>query len=544
MLQELNIKGLAIIKDLKIDLSPHLNIFTGETGAGKTLIISSINLLQGEKVPSSLKGREIKIGANIIGFTREIREYLKEKGLESGKELIIRRVINKKGESKCYVNDFPVKLSVLKEVGKLLFEISSQTEHITLLNIANHRRIIDSFSGVEKDVSVFSKKFNEFKQVQKEIGDFEEKKEEIEEKIKELESELNEIISYNIKKDEEENLRKEYENLEELGKKKEIFSSTKFFFYEQDNSLYEALSKIEEEIESLKGKDVVDLKKRIKKVLLEIEDINERIGKIEESVEFSSDRMKEIQSRLDEIYSLKYKYGDNLVEAVKTREKRLKEIYSLKAKEEKLKIEYQELKDEIFKISKKLSEERKKNSKVFENKVNEELISIGMEDVKFKVKIEEKEISVDGKDKIEFYIKTNPGEEFKPLKEIASGGERSRFLLSIRNAMRRSLTKIIIFDEIDQGLSFSAGKKVGEKLKKVSLNNQIICITHLPAIAIYGERHFAVKKVKGINKTEVIVEELDREKKKEEIARMLLGRIDSKSLKQAERLLNSVRCKV
>ncbi|RLD14638.1 MAG: hypothetical protein DRI22_03055 [Caldiserica bacterium] len=537
MLKSLRIKGLAIIKDLDVEFSNGFNVFTGETGAGKTLIVSGIGLLKGEKVPRSFRGRRIEVIGVLKDVNKDVKEYLKEKGFYD-EEIIMRRVIDEDGNSKCFINDTPCKLGTIKEIGDLIFEITTQNQTLIFSDIQNHRRIIDSFAGISKEVEYLSKIYFRILEIKRKIKNFEEGMQGIDDGIKRIQSEIKEIEEAGIRKGEEEEIRKRIDAVEKVKRKREVINEIKNHLYESESSLYDVLSKLCLELEEIGG--VKDAVKRIKKILVEIEDVNSILGNIKDEFDLTDEEIKQLYERIDHIYSLKYKYGEDPYEYKRRRERELKELLSKKQEYDKMKDNLKRLEKEIKEKADSIHKERIKAKKVFEKNVKEELKSIGMKDVEFLVNIEKRELASTGYDRIEFYIRTVLGEEPKPLREIASGGEKSRILLSIRNAIRGELTRVIIFDEIDQGLSFAAGEKVGRKLKELSRKSQVIAITHLASIGIFADVHFSVRKVKKEKGIEVEVFKLKREERLREFGRMMFGKYDEDVKKQVLKLFKEV----
>jgi DNA repair protein RecN (Recombination protein N) len=556
MLIHLHIKNIALIEELNLDLHKGLNILTGETGAGKSIIIGSINAILGGRVSKELirTGKDRAL-VEIIYSGKHLNSFLKEMSIEPEEngEIIVSREIFLSGRNICKINGALVTVSALKKLGEKLIDIHGQHDNQSLLRTENHIELLDSFSGDEfNDLKIsYSKnreKFlnlkNELENLQKDIG-------EREKKIDILKYQIEEIEMANIEVGEDDSLVKDRSI--QLNAEKIIYSLS---------AAHELLSNGNEP--KIPARDLLDsavyeislienldekyerIKNDIENILYTIDDISDSIRAEKEEMEFDSNSLDEINQRLDLINGLKRKYGSNIEEILKYFEDSKEELNKLENIEEStfnLNQKLIESEKKLLELAYKMHLKREGNAKFIENKIKDELKDLEIKDADFKVDIiyevldEGNNFKDNGLDKVEFLISTNKGEPLKPLSKIASGGEMSRIMLAIKKILAQvDDIETLIFDEIDTGISGIAAQKVGKKLNQISKNHQVICVTHLPQIASMANNHFNIKKITD-DKTITTIKKLNYEEKIREIARLLAGDNSNITTKLAKDML-------
>ncbi len=563
MIEYLSIKNFVIIESLKLDFGFGLNIFTGETGAGKSIIVDAIGLLCGDKTNSSVigpfgKNTEIEGMININLITKQLKEELKNVlenlGIYLNEEIIIRREINQQNKTKCFINDKMVTLNTLKEVASLLLDIHGQNEHQKLLLPKNHLLALDEFCDNEDLIKEYRNVFSGYKKLKSELEELTQILSEKKQKIDLLKHQLNEIENAKLTL-EDEKLEDEFQNIKNSQKVINLIEEIKYNI-SGEAGIRSKIAYLEKQLNNLNNFLCED------EEVISVEELYAACENIEQKLvmyknKFSKYDLENIDSlvdRIDLIKKLKRKYG-NTVEQILTFAKNVRtELEKIDYNEEKvnnLTLNIDKQLQNVIEISKKLSESRKKHCKNFESRVEEELKYLGLEKAKFKVKIEslsyeEQSLTYNGVENVEFYISTNPGSDLAPLKDVVSGGELSRIMLAIKTVLgKKDSTPIMIFDEIDAGLSGPMGSKVGQKLRQIALENkQLFCITHLPQLSVFANKHFLVKKVLLKSGTKVIVNVLDDNMRVQEIARMLSdGKITETSLTHAKMLIKETSCK-
>jgi DNA repair protein RecN (Recombination protein N) len=589
MIEKLFIKNYLIIKESELNFKDGLNILTGETGAGKTIILDALGLILGERADYSIikNNNEKLVIEGHFNFEKNIyvEEFLntlyneeKIEATENRNYIILRRELNNKGVSRNFINDNPVPLNILKNFGDLIIDIHSQNEHQSLLNKDTHINIIDNYSDGEDILKKYKILFDNYKKLINEFSELKGKKDNLIERKNFLEFQLKEINNVNPRPEEDNELENELKKMENVEEISSSINNCINLLYESENNI---LSGIHNVIKELKKSSKFDnelkkLSEELESAYINVKDISGVLSNYNSGVNFDPERIEEIRNRLGALNFLKKKYNLTINELIKKAEELEKELnltenydYEIEKKKEIILLE----KEKIINASKKLSEIRKKAIKYFENEVNKYLKEVGLENSELKIKNEFKTtnypslsdppviarseatwqshfsftiskknilITPSGIDDIEFLIRTNKGGEFSPLRKTASGGEVSRIMLSIKTAMsNKDNVPILVFDEIDAGISGRIADKVGKLLKKLSESHQIISITHLPQIAARSDNHFRVSKKVKDEETIAEIKPLTREEKIEEIAKMLSGeKITAASIKGAKELIN------
>lgn len=542
MISTIQIKNIGIIDNLSINLENGFNVLTGETGAGKTLIIDSLGIICGNRFSKEMirKGEEYSYVEACI--------YLPENENSIDGNIIVSREIYANGRNSCKINGRLVTVNELKEFMKQIIDIHGQNDNQMLLDKASHIEYLDSFIG--KEISLIKTEYKNLYNIYNEIklelknnyGDETEKQR----KLDLLKYQLDEIKEVNLKEGEDEKLeeqRKKIINSEKIIENIEIAdNSLSNEAVDNINSAIRALEKIES-IDEIYSKKLTELKN----IYYDIQEISRDISSMKEDVYFDEEERNEIEERLDTIFSLKRKYGNSIKKILKYKEKVENEIYEIENLDEineKLRSKLIETGKQMKLLADKMHQIRKEKANELSQKINKELTELEMKNAKFNVKVEynDKEFfNKNGLDEIEFLISTNIGEEEKPLIKIASGGEMSRIMLAIKSVLSE-VDKIptLIFDEIDTGISGIAAKSVGSKMKKISKNHQILCITHLANIAAQGTYNYYISKAIEDNKTRTIVEKLNEEGTIKEIARIASGDINEVSIQHAKQLRMAV----
>ena len=550
MLRELRLNNLAIIKNLDLEFNDKFIALTGETGAGKSIILNGISLLIGERSHADMirNGAQGLFAEGVFELNENQKKRLDELGFEiEDDELIITRYFDRNAKSKITVNGSRMTLSRLKELMVNIIDLVGQHEHQFLLNSDYHLHLLDRF--LDDEGKMLSKKIresvNKIKKLNLQIGNIEEEKSKIAEKKDILEFQLNEINSLELKENEDNELEEEYKILFNAGKISEKLEETSQFLKEGEFSILTALGRAKRNLEQLSdlSESYSELYDKIESVLYEVEEISYSVDNFVGDVEIDDKKLEKIVERIDNINKLKLKYGSTITEILEYRDKIEKDLSLVNFESEELenlKKEKSELVGQYFQDSERLSEIRERIAENLQNTVDVQLDDLNMENAKFKVEITKtQEITIYGMDNAEFMIAANVGETFKPLAKIASGGEISRIMLALKTVFSAvDNISVLIFDEIDTGISGETVRRVAEKLRELSKNTQIICVTHSPQIAGKAQQQFFIKKEIENNFTETKVHELNTEERIREIARIISGdNITEASINHAKEIM-------
>lgn len=551
MLRELLIENLAIIEKLNLEFGDGLITLTGETGAGKSIILNGINLLLGEKASIDMlrSGEKQLVAQGVFEVNSEQKNELEKLDIEvENDEVIIRRTLDVQGKEKSYVNGARVPRTRLKEVMKSLVDIVGQHSHQMLLNKENHIKLLDKFVeeetvDIRKKIEISLEKYSEICEKIKEI---EKEKKETVEKKEFYEFQLDEIEKANLKIGEDIDLENEYKLLFNAGQIKEKLSISEFQLKNDEINALDIIYSCKKQIEAIVdyGKDFEEIYEQIERVYYDLEDCVSTIEQLESDIEIDEHRLEEVVSRLNLIEKLKNKYGSTIEEILEFAENisnKLKTLDDNNYQTSLLEKEREKYKKDYWDAAFQLREVRKKFIKKIEENLGKELDFLNMKNAKLDIKLEEKEtMSKNGSDTIEFFITTNIGQPPKPLQKIASGGEVSRIMLALKVIFSHvDNIPILIFDEIDTGVGGETVRKIAEKLKEIGKNAQVICITHSPAIASKANEQYYIEKNIKNGTTFTSVKKLSEKERVYEIARMLAGESISDSvLKHAEELLN------
>ena len=550
MLRELRLNNLAIIKNLDLEFNEKFIAMTGETGAGKSIILNGISLLIGERSHTDMirNGAQSLFAEGVFELNENQKKRLNELGFEiEDDELIITRYFDRNAKSKITVNGSRMTLSRLKELMVNIIDLVGQHEHQFLLNSDYHLHLLDRFLDDEGKM-LFKKireNVNKIKKLNLQIRNIEEEKSKIAEKKDILEFQLNEINNLELKENEDNELEEEYKILFNAGKISEKLEETSQFLKEGEFSILTALGRAKRNLEQLSdlSESYSELYEKIESVLYEVEELSYSVDNFVGDVEIDDRKLEKIVERIDDINKLKLKYGSTITEILEFRDKIEKDLSLVNFENEELenlKNEKSELVSQYFQDSEKLGEIRAKIAENLQNTIDVQLDDLNMENAKFKVEITKtQEITAHGTDSAEFMIATNVGETFKPLAKIASGGEISRIMLALKTVFSAvDNISVLIFDEIDTGISGETVRRVAEKLRELSKNTQIICVTHSPQIAGKAQQQFFIKKEIENNFTETKVYELNTEERIREIARIISGdNITEASINHAKEIM-------
>jgi len=554
MLSSLSIKNIALIENLTINLKEGLNVLTGETGAGKSLIIDSISLLLGERADKNLisTGKDFAyVEAVFEDLDSCVGEILESFGLEREDTIVISRKITAEGKNECRVNGKVFTLSMLKKLTAPLMDLHGQFEHQSLLKPSNHIKVLDDFNKdkIYPLMQEFQSILYELKDIKSELSSFEVDLAERERLIEIYGYQINEIESANFKIGEEEEL-KEF-RVRVLSQEKILSSIKRALELSLGGgyggaSISEMIGKISAEISSISPylKEVENLSSRLDGVKYEIIDIIDNLESIKDNLYFNEFEAEENEKRLDMLSSMKKKYGATIEDINEYLLKIKQEYKKLESSEEiinELLERKEKLESRLGYIGGELTKVRQEVAVEFEKKMIEELISLGMKDASFKVNFIQRSIEEaqnDGLDKIEFLFTANAGQPLKPLSSVASGGEMSRLMLSIKNISGSEASAgTMIFDEIDTGVSGYIAGVIAEKLLSISKNHQVICVTHLAQIASFGNTHFYIEKHTVDGKTATAVREINDDDRIKEVARLIGGKITDHSLNHAKEMI-------
>lgn len=549
MITSLNIRNYALIENLNIDFTKGLTVITGETGAGKSIIIDSIDLLLGQRANSSI----IRTGANscVISATFDISKNIKAKNvlaelsIDYENEIIIRRQIDISAKSKAYINDIPVSVSSLSNIGKYLVDFYAQNKSNMLFEESYQRQIIDIIAGNCNLLNKLSVKYDELEKLNSKKEDIEKSNTDREKMLDLYKYQIQEIKKANLSIDEEENIEKDLPKLKNAEKIQNITKEMISILYKQDNSIIDNLSTIAKQIDLLQkyGINVDNISKNINLSISQLDDVYREIEEIYNGIDVSSEALDLMLERQQLIKKLKSKYGktiQGIIDYCVDLEEKVKTLENYDINIEKVQKEIDELLKEITKICEEISSNRKKASCHISKKIMMELEDLNMKNSQFEIALEKTEITRTGFDKLEFMFSANKGEKLYPIALVASGGEISRLMLALSTTISENYNvDTIIFDEIDTGTSGKTGDKIGKKLKSLSKNRQVISISHLAQIASSANNHIKIYKETQQDRNITKAKILNQKERIEEIAKIISGeQITEHALKHAEEMLN------
>jgi DNA repair protein RecN (Recombination protein N) len=545
MLSLLKIKHIALIDEIEIEFGRGLNLLTGETGSGKSIIVDSLGALTGERISSDLikdGERSAMIeGLFSIGGDNELSKLLDEGGIEPSEDLIVRRELSSTGKNRVFVNNQLVTQGFLKKLGSYIVDIHGQGEQAELYDTANHITILDEYADVVNEIQRVETIYREWAAIRTELANLKRDEAEKLQLLDILKFQADEISKADLKPDEEEQLEEEKRRLNNVEKLSALSAEIHAVLYDNDESSLAALERASRDVEELTSYDSKfgEYREGLQSALAVIEDLAIAARDFRNSLEFSPERLSEIEDRLAEITRLKRKYGGTVaavLEHLANTQARLERIESAEFREEELQKKLAQLRKEYIAKASELHAKREAAARKFEKQVEQNLKAVALEKAGFQVRFNspsEEQLSDEsassyfgptGFDRVEFYFSANPGESPKPLARVASGGEASRVMLVLKTTSRADRhKKSAVFDEIDVGIGGRVAEAVGLKLKELSRSIQVMCVTHQPQIASLADHHFVVEKSSRKNSTAISVRTLETADRVEEIARMLAG---------------------
>ena len=569
MIEELSIRNVALIDKLQLELAPGLNVLTGETGAGKSVILQAVGLALGERgIASVVRLGESNARVQItvaLPPNHPTWQRLSDSDLvdevDVADPLFLSRQINASGRSRCHVNGQTVNLRLMHEVGDLLVDIHGQHDHQSLFRPDVHLDLLDAFGGLEKQRAELGQKYSEIQDLQQQLHSHSQMLEQGQREKELLEFQSKELDEAGLQENEEESLDEERRI---LGNAENLFEAASLV-YEQlyggsqpDSAILDLLRNVRGTASKLGEMDkrLKELSDRLESALYELEDVAHQARDYRDSIEFNPYRLSEIEDRLNLIYQLKRKYGQSILEILVHQaeiEKKLKDLQFGSEYTEELTADLSTAVSEAQELAIDLSDKRKTVASELQALVEKELHTLGMEKAVFQIHVgpmfspsgilqledNRYELKSHGMDTVEFLISPNVGSEPQPLANIASGGEISRVMLALKTILARiDNIPTMIYDEIDVGIGGHTADVVGDKLKELANFRQVICITHLPQIACLADRHFRVEKYVKENETFITAKQLSTEQRVEEIARMHGGELTDAALARARELLS------
>lgn len=549
MLAQLFIHNIAVIEKASIDLDQGFTVLTGETGAGKSMIIDAIHAVLGERTSKELVrtgASSASVSALFTGLDEEILELLDQLSIprEEDGSVLIQRDIRLEGRSPCKINGAPATVSMLKQLGPKLITIHGQHESYELLSPEIHMTYLDSFGGLESLLSEYQTAYHSLRETQRQLEALQTDEGEKARLSDLLHYQIDEIEGANVREGEREELESQRDvirNSEKIASALELLREL-LSGDEEREGLLSGLSQASSEAERVAAflPELEEVSQKLREAGYLVEDADAILRNT--AVDFNPELLESIEERLDLLYKLGLKYGgseDKILSFLEDCRERLHQIEFSDEERERLESLYEEEKHRAIALAKQLSEKRKAVSAQFIRQVKEELAFLNMPGIEFETEIQRVPLYSMGCDRIQFLVSANKGEPPKPMSKIASGGELSRIMLAIKTVLSgKDKVDTLIFDEVDTGISGAAANKVGQKLKQVSRDRQVLCITHQAQIAALADHHFLISKHVEENRTFTKVEELDFEGRKQELARIIGGdSITQLQLEMAEEML-------
>lgn len=550
MLRELSIENLAVIEKASIAFDDKLNVFTGETGAGKSILIGGINAILGGRVSKDIvrAGTEKAVVTGLFDDLPEsVKAKLSDNGFAVDEELLLQRDIHADGKSTARINGRATTVAILRDIASELIDIHGQHDNRLLMDGDNQREILDSYGKNSGLLSEYATAFKEFSALSRKIKEVSRKKTESLEKAELLRERLEELDRYNFSADEEETVKQKIEELRNAEYISENLYNAQTAISGDDDTdgAYSMLEHCKNSVSSLSDTipELDKLAERISDMLVELEDIREEIvQRIPDEDEDTAGMLGVLEERLSVILRLQRKYGTDLAQILENSEKWRNELYEIDNGDdiiEELTERKKEAGEKVKRLATELTTRRKKAADDLAKRISAELTFLDMPDIRLVFDISQDKVTLSGMDKVEMLISVNKGEDLKPMSKIASGGELSRIMLAVKNVLAETdKLHTMIFDEIDTGISGRAAAKVGLKLHEAAENRQILCVTHLAQIAAMADTQLLIKKTSNEKRTYTGITKLDFEGRKREIARIISGdENDPISLENAEMLL-------
>ena len=552
MLLEISIKNFAIIEAISLDFEKGMTVLTGETGAGKSIIIDAMNMMLGARATTDVirhgaPKAEIE-GLFSVENSHALQMIFDEQGIELGDEIIIRREILQNGRSVSRVNGQMVNLSVLRSIGQYLVDIHGQHDQEELMRPQLHIQMLDGFGDADflELKQAYQTNFDAYRKMRKQLLEIKKNQEEHKARIEMLEFQMAEIESASLQPGEDLKLNQERDK---LLNHKNIADTLTNAYTMLDNEEFSSLANVRSamnDMESLEDYDVEyrEISTSLSESYYVLEDVTKRLEDIIEDLDFDGNRLMQIESRLDLIHAITRKYGGN-VDDVLMYFAKITEEYNLLTgnhlSSDDMEAELKKLEVSLVDLATKLASARHNLAQQLENEIQQELKDLYMDKARFQVQFTKGKFTREGNESVEFYISTNPGEAFKPLVKVASGGELSRLMLAIKSAFSRKEGKTsIVFDEVDTGVSGRVAQAIAQKIHKIGQHGQVLAISHLPQVIAIADYQFFIEKISNDHSTVSTVRLLTVEERVEEVAKMLAGEnVTEAALSQARELLQS-----
>ena len=552
MLLEISIKNFAIIEAISLNFEKGMTVLTGETGAGKSIIIDAMNMMLGARATTDVirhgaPKAEIE-GLFSVENSHALQMIFDEQGIELGDEIIIRREILQNGRSVSRVNGQMVNLSVLRSIGQYLVDIHGQHDQEELMRPQLHIQMLDGFGDADflELKQAYQTNFDAYRKMRKQLLEIKKNQEEHKARIEMLEFQMAEIESASLQPGEDLKLNQERDK---LLNHKNIADTLTNAYTMLDNEEFSSLANVRSamnDMESLEEYDVEyrEISTSLSESYYVLEDVTKRLEDIIESLDFDGNRLMQIESRLDLIHAITRKYGGN-VDDVLMYFAKITEEYNLLTgnhlSSDDMEAELKKLEVSLVDLATKLASARHNLAQQLEIEIQQELKDLYMDKARFQVQFTKGKFTREGNESVEFYISTNPGEDFKPLVKVASGGELSRLMLAIKSAFSRKEGKTsIVFDEVDTGVSGRVAQAIAQKIHKIGQNGQVLAISHLPQVIAIADYQFFIEKISNDHSTVSTVRLLSVEERVEEVAKMLAGEnVTEAALSQARELLQS-----
>jgi DNA repair protein RecN (Recombination protein N) len=567
MLRELFIQDLAIIEEARIEFHRGLNVLTGETGAGKSLLVGALELVLGERakaewIRSGAKEARVEAVFDLQTYP-DLKPVLEEAGLPADDNLVVRRTVTHAGKNRVYINDRASTLGLLDTLGRRLVDIHGQHEHQSLLVARRHRELIDLFGGLLPLREEVSRMYRELRDLQGDLARVDEAYQRMVAEKDLAAHQCGEISEARLRDGEEEELEQERKKLLHAERLREICLESEQLLYSDRNAMVDIISRLQKQLSEASELDpeLREPAEQLETARVYLEEAATHLRDYMDDIEGDPNRLEEIEDRIGTIHRLKRKYRCSVEELISLGEELEGKIRSLdhyederKAREEKIR----QTRDALFEAVESLSRKRKLTAGTLETQIVKELQAVGMKETAFRVEVlgipsegedhdtegdgvrfQGRRVDASGMDRIEFLIRPNPGQDFKPLRRIASGGELSRIMLALRNVLHRSdRLPTLVFDEVDAGIGGAEAEAVGSRLKRLGRDFQILCITHLPQIAVFGETHLKVQKQMDKDRTRFQIRQMSDGDREMEIARMLGGKkITQKTVAHAREMI-------
>lgn len=540
MLQQLSIQNFAIIDELKVDFQPQLNTITGETGAGKSILLGALGLVLGNRADSSsLQNSEKKCIVEAVFSTathKKVNAWLKENEIDEEAELILRREITANGKSRAFINDTPVNLTQLKVLTSMLVDLHQQFDTLELGNEDFQREVLDALAGCDKDVEQYRQRYLQFARLQKELQQLKDKQLQLQREQDYKQFLLEELDQASFKENELEELDQELQLLSNAGSIATVLTDAVQLLKDGETPLVQQLKSLLQRLQQFKNvhADLTSITGRLQSTQIEIADIAADLNHLQNSISIDEARMQLINDRLEIGYKLQKKHNvqstNELLNIQQQLEEQVQVVLNMEQSIAEKEKEKAGLKQQLEVEAELIHTKRVKQSGVLAKQVNALLQQIGMPNARLQVELTSTSLNQFGKDEISFLFDANKSNRFEPISKVASGGELSRLMLCIKSLVAKSIAlPTMLFDEIDTGISGEAAKQVGMLLKELSAKHQVITITHLPQIAAKATAHYFVYKQEDKSGIKTRIRLLSKEEQVETIARMLSGEKPSDS---------------